>query len=237
MKIIANHGFMVISDGHSSHMDGLPEGDRLAAAKAKALGIPLIKAGDSFDLILYGHKNFHGAPCVQETIAEAEHLPVYVLAGNHEGRIEWMRKLFKGSKVHVCKTLDINVNGTKYHIEHGDRFASDWHHFGFLFRAVAFFMLRFAPKLWLRLTRKWQPGAMKPPTGTESGEYNRLVRHIWQNAWDDAIKHKRTNIIGHTHTAHDGGREMDDGDSRDGSAVYVKPDGTAEVIFFGGKVE
>ena len=238
MRLDCPQGFLEGSDAHVEPMQIMPLAWRSLCARAHELHIPVVANGDMLDLVIWNWQPYWGSPATCNFMASVDGLECYFVIGNHEGKAKWVRRLFHACpNIHVVQNLDINVNGVKWHIEHGDRKAIDWGPLGGLYRGVAYAFLSFAPHLWFRMMKRWRPGAMKPPPGTESEKYTKLTGIIWRRAMADALRRKANVIIGHTHTTER--REergvvlLDGGDLRDASAVYVDPTGIGSIKWFG----
>jgi len=219
-------------------MQRMPLAWHYLCARARELKVPVVADGDIFDLIIWGWQRYWGSPATCNFMCSADGLECYIILGNHSGKIKWLRRLFYACpNIHVAQSLNINVNGVKWHIEHGDRFALDWGPLGGLYRGIAFAFLSVVPRLWLRLMARYRPGAMKPPLGTESQKYTRLTGIIWRRAMADALGRKANVIIGHTHTTERrmerGVTLLDGGDVRDGSGIYVGPRGDGSIKWYG----
>ena len=238
MKVNFPKGFLEASDGHAQPQQGQPLAWHNLCRRARELGIPVVYAGDGLDLIIWGWERYFGSPATCDFMKSVDGLECYYVVGNHEGKAKWVRRLFHAyPNIHVVQSLNVNVNGIKWHIEHGDRLSLDWGPLGGLYRGMAYAMLSVAPRLWFRMMKRWRPGKMKPPLGTESEKYTRLTGIIWRRAMTDAIRRKANIIIGHTHSAERreerGFVMLDSGDLRDGSSVYVDPHGVGSIKWFG----
>jgi hypothetical protein len=121
------------------------------------------------------------------------------ILGNHEGRLEWLRKvLWMVPPERIVRTLDLTIEGKPYHFEHGHMF-SEWRWLSMIAPAITEYLTTNA------LTRKWWYGFCSERGWLASGlpqsseRYELLVSMIWGWASLDADRHKRCNVIGHSH--------------------------------------
>ena len=231
--MISNAGFCECSDAHIPPNGAIPLVIYTLANECYHAKKPFILNGDTLDLIIHGLEAYRKGLAVKGLRTLLCMVDTYIIVGNHEVRANWLKTLFKGVKsIKVVNSLDIEVRGCKWHIEHGDRYSLDWSWLRPVYTKVALIMIVMAPGLWLRICRRWRPSALEQ--AGERDKYTRLTGLIRYNALNDAILRKSSVIIGHTHlegmirqsciTIWDGG------DARDGSGIRVLPDGTGEQV-------
>ncbi len=120
-------GFLVYSDGHSEPGMAIAPAAVDAANAARRHHIPLILNGDMLDLIIWGWRTYRGTQALNMLRSLTQGIETYYVLGNHEGRAAWVQQLFrKQANVGVVESLDIDVNGVLWRVEHGERFALDW---------------------------------------------------------------------------------------------------------------
>jgi UDP-2,3-diacylglucosamine pyrophosphatase LpxH len=232
MKINAYNGAIIFGDAHRKYDEYLNTAAICLIFKAEREKKIVVLNGDTLDLVFYGKEKYEGSGIVTQLRNLSYDVDLYFVVGNHTGMMSWAKELFKNSNVKVVKSLDVTVNNTKWHIEHGDRFSIDWGPFGWLYLLVVQAFLRIAPKFWLKLMRPWLPREVKKLKGGDSQQYTRLTGIIWSREMDWAAKHN-TNFVGnHTHKTFnaDFGRQLlDAGDINDGSFVNISADGCGQI--------
>lgn len=136
----------------------------------------VILNGDILDLIVWGWKDYKTAARKIDQLFTG--IPVIYIVGNHEGRIDWVKKLFAPYKKHikVRSSLNLKINGKRWHIEHGEHYSVDWGKIGFLYSIVAFTGLKIWPKGWLRFSKfvGWVPTKYL----NEKGETENIIMEL-----------------------------------------------------------
>ena len=151
--------------------------------------------GDIYDFLPIGMDSWRTLEG-RETVRRFEALfaGAVFLEGNHTP-LRWMKEMFS-DKAFLAKSCE--ADGV--HFEHGDRLAPDWRFLRRIAPPLVDFLSDHIPVEWRWLYQRlgWTPGKLKDVYG-ETSEYTSLVEMIHHPYALDAIKHKRTNIIGHTH--------------------------------------
>lgn len=207
----------------------------------------LIGAGDLFNIIPLGKKQWTQANSIDQLAKSLDGYPFDYVAGNHDYYSYMKKRMASYSNIKVQKRLVITVEGRTYYITHGHRWAIDWGFFGL--RHIAPWlvekMVEYMPNIWYWFCRRvgWL-ASQRNPDSTEEKEQRKitkLIRTIWAGAASHALKNDCCVILGHTHTT--GRRErgicrkeltqaymVDDGYMQDRSYVEITKDAVIKYL-------
>jgi UDP-2,3-diacylglucosamine pyrophosphatase LpxH len=163
--------------------------------------------GDIINVLPLGMKTWRtteGRTTIESIVRLTEVAPVHFIFGNHEGRLSWLKSLFKDNpEVQISRNLEIEINGEKWWIEHGHKFTEWW-----LLRHVADDVVEWLTttpltrKLWYRFCVKmgWLPGQYLSTKLDRQEKYEEITIAYWAFLMSAARKRRMGYIVGHSHT-------------------------------------
>lgn len=203
---------LTASDFHLNPNDALTKPQQAFLELGREPKTRLVINGDLLNLIIWGPDAYWHSPVLSDF---KQHIPPWgldLVTGNHEGRLSWAKSLFADCpqvQVRVARSLDLKLEGQKWHFEHGDKFSPDWGILRWLYDWSAETAAGVNRGLWLRFCRHmgWIPSELKkahrisPFTSgsKESDKYCRATILTWARALDWAARHQTNLAIGHTH--------------------------------------
>lgn len=164
----------------------------------------IVLNGDLLNILPLGIRQWQtseGRTTVESIARLTEVARVHFIFGNHEGRLSWVKSLFRDyPKVEFHRNLPIEFNDEKWWVEHGHRFSEWW-----LLRHIADDIVEWLTtnpltrRLWYSLCvwRGWLPSKYLNP---DVEKYKDTVIDCWALAMRAARKKRVCYIVGHTHT-------------------------------------
>lgn len=195
--------WLLTSDWHLNPGDIMPPLTKKDFPNVTNIGL----VGDIINVLPLGinsWKTTEGKTTIESIARLTELAPVYYVFGNHEGRLSWLKLLLKDyPEVQILRSIEVNVNGEKWRIEHGHRF-SEW----CLLRYVAddivewFTTNPLTLKLWYRFCVKmgWLPGQYLNSRAIRREKYERKIIAYWAFIMNAARSKEEGYIVGHSHT-------------------------------------
>ncbi len=200
---------LTASDFHLNPNDALTKPQRAFLELGQEPGTRIVINGDFLNLIIWGPDAYWHSPVLSDI---KKHIPPWgldLIVGNHTARQSWLQSLFVDQQiqVRVARSLDLKIEGQKWHFEHGDRFSVDWGFFRWLYSWSAETAAGINRGAWLKFCRHngWIPSELKkakrnsPSSSRESEKYSRATLLTWARALDWAARHQTNLAIGHTH--------------------------------------
>jgi len=197
----------ISSDWHCSP-EGLREGVEQWLRLGKEGGHRLIGAGDLFDILPLGEKQWKSnSESISQLAMALDGYPFDYVTGNHDPHGTMVKLMAAHPNINMHKGLEFEHQGRKFFVTHGHRWAIDWGFLGLsrIAPPVVEFLTNSPLKgLWYRICR-WRGWLasheeQKDTTGKESQSINNLTRIIWKGASEHALKKNCCVILGHTHT-------------------------------------
>ena len=170
----------------------------------------LVGAGDLFDILPYGRKEWEPPKQPAALTQFVDALDGYgfeYVAGNHDPFRIMEALTAPYENVKVFKRLKVEGEGERtYFCTHGHRWAIDWGFLGLrrVAPAIVEFMVDRFPGVWNWICRQmgWLASELntESPSGEEKEKITRLTRVIWAGAADCALRDDCCVVLGHTHT-------------------------------------